>query len=463
MITELKGLTIIKIDIHNLDQLEAQDKICLIEFLREGRAKIKKNELYKIGDGVFLEFSHSLIKFCKNKSEKGYIYRALDGRKLGSGGFASVKESDTGISIESNGLIKVNEKHRAIKIQKIYEDADVDHDDKPSMEQRKKLAANEALIDCELFSSKGAKKTCTFRDFSETKSGAIKNGIKAYSCLALIDGITLKEYLDSKSRISHYQMIKIIIGILQELKRIQNKGHCHCDLKPENIMVDPVSGEIKELIDFATKTTINGKNFSEIMSPRYTPNNGCEPTSPTYDVYSLGRIIAKDILPKCIASEDKKDDILLKLSIQSIASAMQSANGIKLAEVLAHMLKINPRSRPSIEPLIYFFKSVLKEQESFRLSLINEATKYLTERTSDTRQYRNSLFHFSWNDRKTKRETVVQLILALQNKNEVLQLTMEQDKAIRQGDLGKIFPKVSHGEFFNVEISHNKLDTKLHH
>ncbi|MFM1771792.1 MAG: hypothetical protein RLZZ71_934 [Bacteroidota bacterium] len=107
--------------------------------------------------------------------------------------------------------------------------------------------------------------------------------------MEFIDGKNLKQFIEGNN-IKNKNGAKIISGILRALNYLHSKEIFHLDLKPENIMISNLDGQVK-LIDFShssTSTHIKSWGSSTHYSAPELHNQKCSAKS---DVYSLGKII----------------------------------------------------------------------------------------------------------------------------------------------------------------------------
>lgn len=113
-----------------------------------------------------------------------------------------------------------------------------------------------------------------------------------YIVMEYIDGITLKEYIRRRDKLSSDEVLKISIKIAEALKAAHANGIIHRDIKPQNIMVTP-KGDVK-VTDFgiakaATSSTITNQGEAlgsvHYFSPEQARGNLVDARS---DLYSLG-------------------------------------------------------------------------------------------------------------------------------------------------------------------------------
>ena len=116
-----------------------------------------------------------------------------------------------------------------------------------------------------------------------------------YIVMEYIEGITLKEYIESNGTVSWKNTVHFTMQILNALRHAHSKGIIHRDVKPQNIMLLP-DGTIK-ITDFgiARVTTNSTRTITDqaIGSVHYIAPEQAkgEPTDETADIYSVGVIM----------------------------------------------------------------------------------------------------------------------------------------------------------------------------
>lgn len=116
-----------------------------------------------------------------------------------------------------------------------------------------------------------------------------------YIVMEYIDGITLKEYIESQNCLTWKEAVHFTVQILRGLQHAHDKGIVHRDVKPQNIMVLP-DGTIK-VTDFgiarfarSEQKTITDKAIGSVhyISPEQARG---ESTDEKADIYSVGVIL----------------------------------------------------------------------------------------------------------------------------------------------------------------------------
>ena len=88
-----------------------------------------------------------------------------------------------------------------------------------------------------------------------------------YIVMELVDGITLKKYIEKKSRLSVKEAVSIAIQVAMGLEAAHNNNIIHRDIKPQNIMISK-EGKVK-VTDFgiakaATSNTITSNVMGSV-------------------------------------------------------------------------------------------------------------------------------------------------------------------------------------------------------
>ena len=116
-----------------------------------------------------------------------------------------------------------------------------------------------------------------------------ENGIH-YIVMELIEGITLKKYIEKKARLSYKEAVSIAIQVSMGIEAAHNNHIIHRDIKPQNIIISR-DGKVK-VTDFgiakaATSNTITSNVMGSVhyTSPEQARGGYSDEKS---DIYSLG-------------------------------------------------------------------------------------------------------------------------------------------------------------------------------
>ncbi len=111
-----------------------------------------------------------------------------------------------------------------------------------------------------------------------------------YIVMELVEGITLKNYIDKKGKLSVKEATSIAIQVSLGLECAHNQGIVHRDVKPQNIIIS-VDGKVK-LSDFGIAKAINSNTITanvmgsvHFSSPEQVRGGFADAKS---DIYSLG-------------------------------------------------------------------------------------------------------------------------------------------------------------------------------
>ena len=147
------------------------------------------------------------------------------------------------------------------------------------------------------------------------------NGLQ-YIVMELVEGITLKHYIEKKLRLSVKESISIAIQMAQGLECAHKAGIIHRDVKPQNVIISK-DGKVK-VTDFgiakaATSETITSNVMGSVhyTSPEQARGGYSDEKS---DIYSLG-IVLFEMLTGRVPFDG---DTTVTIAIQHIQDAMPS-------------------------------------------------------------------------------------------------------------------------------------------
>ena len=143
-----------------------------------------------------------------------------------------------------------------------------------------------------------------------------------YIVMELVEGITLKHYIEKKLRLSVKESISIAIQMAQGLECAHKSGIIHRDVKPQNVIISK-DGKVK-VTDFgiakaATSETITSNVMGSVhyTSPEQARGGYSDEKS---DIYSLG-VVLFEMLTGRVPFDG---DTTVNIAIQHIQDAMPS-------------------------------------------------------------------------------------------------------------------------------------------
>lgn len=170
-----------------------------------------------------------------------------------------------------------------------------------------------------------------------------------YIVMELVNGITLKEYIEHHAPLPWNEVIRFAIQICDALTHAHEHKIIHRDVKPQNMIVTP-DGNIKvtdfgiALAQCGTKTkTNNSMGTVHYLSPEQARGGFCNETS---DIYSLGVTLYEMATGKVPFDGEMPVSIAMK----------------HLDETPTPPTELNPHIPPALESLI--LKAMQKEQSS---------------------------------------------------------------------------------------------------
>ena len=148
-----------------------------------------------------------------------------------------------------------------------------------------------------------------------------------YIVMELIDGITLKQYMERRGRLNWRESLHFITQIMKGLSHAHSRGNVHRDIKPQNIMVLR-DGSVK-VTDFGIACLSNSANTMtqealgsvHYISPEQAKGNRPDARS---DIYSAG-VVLYEMLTGRLPFEG---DSAVSVAIQHLSSVPLSPREI---------------------------------------------------------------------------------------------------------------------------------------
>ena len=171
----------------------------------------------------------------------------------------------------------------------------------------------------------------------------------SYIVMEFLEGITLKEYLETHGQMTVDQAVKVILQITSAMAAVHKTGILHRDIAPDNIYVlnpeEPDDLKVK-LLDFGAAryaTTKHSKSLSVIIKPGYAPEEQYRSRGDQgswTDVYALAATFYKlltgvtpeDAMERSVKDEVKKPSKMgVKLS-KPMETALMNALNVKIQD-----------------------------------------------------------------------------------------------------------------------------------
>lgn len=228
-----------------------------------------------------------------------------------------------------------------------------------------------------------------------------------YIVMELVDGITLKKYIEKKARLSVKEAVSIAIQVAMGLEAAHNNNIIHRDIKPQNIMISK-DGKVK-VTDFgiakaATSNTITSNVMGSVhyTSPEQARGGYSDAKS---DIYSLGITLFEMLTGRVPFNGDTTVAIAIKHIQEELPSPSDYNDDIPISVekiVLKCCQKSPDRRYQSAAELITDLKKSLITPDKDFVSLVDPdeegATRVATseeskavkgeDRLSDTEQMR---------------------------------------------------------------------------
>ena len=217
-----------------------------------------------------------------------------------------------------------------------------------------------------------------------------------YIVMELVEGITLKKYIEKKSRLSIKETISIAIQVSMGIEAAHNNHIIHRDIKPQNIMISK-EGKVK-VTDFGIAKAVSSNTItSNVMgSVHYTSPEQARGgfSDEKSDIYSLGITMFEMLTGRVPLNGETTVAIAIKHIQEPMPSPREYVAEIPISveQIVFKCTQKSPDRRyQSMSELIADLKrSLMKPDEDFvKISDPDEdaATKMVTE--ADMRQIKS--------------------------------------------------------------------------
>ncbi len=178
-----------------------------------------------------------------------------------------------------------------------------------------------------------------------------QDGARAYIVMELVDGRSLREYIDSDAPFELSDVITVLDQLCEGLEYAHSRGVVHRDLKPENVLLT-AQGKVK-IGDFGIARSASGATLTAegmvLGSPRYlSPEQALgKPADARSDIYAAG-VMAYEMLA---GRPPFSGDTAVGIALQHVEAKPPAASTFNprisraLDAVLLKAMAKNPRDR----------------------------------------------------------------------------------------------------------------------
>lgn len=208
-----------------------------------------------------------------------------------------------------------------------------------------------------------------------------------YMVMELVEGVTLKEYIDRKRKVSPRETISIAIQMCNGIQAAHERQIVHRDIKPHNVIISN-DGKVK-VTDFgiAKATTSNTVTMSAMGSVHYTSPEQARGgyVDAKSDIYSIGITLYEMVTGHVPFNGESTVEVALKHMQEEIKPPSKEVPGIpySLEQIILKCTQKNSERRySSVEELIKDLKHALIDPEGRFVKLIpqqNADTIIITE------------------------------------------------------------------------------------
>ncbi len=189
---------------------------------------------------------------------------------------------------------------------------------------------------------------------------------------------SLSDILFGREPLSQCEALSIFEATARALQQVHEAGFVHCDIKPDNLLVDTSTGSTKvSVIDFGISSAI-GHSPNSILTTTDPANYGYspyispelwagDPVTPASDVFALG--------------------FLMKLVLKFVQDRRQDTVDPLVADLCETMGEPDPTLRPAMPQVaakILSRLSVLKEEEGTHEDGTYDTMEWITEYEEET-------------------------------------------------------------------------------
>ena len=170
-----------------------------------------------------------------------------------------------------------------------------------------------------------------------------------YIVMELVEGVTLKKYIERKGKLEIRESIGIAMQVCQGMEAAHDQNIIHRDIKPQNIIISR-DGKVK-VTDFgiaraASTQTISSNAMGSVhyISPEQARGGYCDERS---DIYSMGIVMYELLTGELPFKGDNAVEIALKHLKEPITDIREKVSTIpnSIVNIIKRATAKNPKNR----------------------------------------------------------------------------------------------------------------------
>lgn len=205
----------------------------------------------------------------------------------------------------------------------------------------------------------------------------VDEGELHYIVMELIDGITLKNYIQKKGQLETREAIGISIQVAQGIEAAHAQHIIHRDIKPQNMII-AMDGTVK-VADFGIARAVSAQTMNaqavgsvHYISPEQAKGEFCDERS---DIYSFGITMYEMVTGKVPFEGDNTVSVALAHLSEPIPAPSQSNPkvGLAMEEIILKCTRKRPEQRyQSITEVIADLRKALVNLDSDLMGLVSQ-------------------------------------------------------------------------------------------
>ncbi len=184
--------------------------------------------------------------------------------------------------------------------------------------------------------------------------GIFKDKNTVYVVMENIEGKTLRKYVNDSDGLETNEVIKILNELCKGLKAIHKIGYIHKSINPNNIIITKSGIKMGDFLHLDLKDSESG---AILKSPKhYAPQKDNEPSLPSYDIYSVGKLVYYMLTKKTLK-------ISKSIGIEDLLSQRENPDDIPMTSLsISDIFKKDPLSQIKDKDLSNIIRKASREE-----------------------------------------------------------------------------------------------------